>query len=135
MLGTEPKPVIVYLKVCKHEVPDVMSPVMQATRLRIVENSILLVIGYRSHSSATRNCGFFLSLPGVDVITMRSPGPTCPYSVPSDFQDRAAWISLGVSIAGLTRHKKIRAESSSNGSEIAECRVHSAKIPANACPE
>ena len=34
--GTEPKPVIVYLKVCKHEVPLVMSPVMQATEWQIV---------------------------------------------------------------------------------------------------
>ena len=55
MLGTEPKPVILHLKVCKHEVPLVMSPVMQATRLRIVENSMLLVIGYRSHSSAIKD--------------------------------------------------------------------------------
>ena len=29
-------PVVVYLEVCDHEVPPVMSPVLQATRLRIV---------------------------------------------------------------------------------------------------
>ena len=41
---------------------------------------------------------------------------------------RLRLVSRGVPSAGVTSHK-IRGESSSNGSEIAECRLHSAKNP------
>ena len=67
-----------------------------------------------SRTWTTRNCGVFLSLPGVDVITVRSTRHDIMDSLvrrahfrcPSDFQDCAAWISPGVLSAGLTRHKK-----------------------------
>ena len=108
-----------------------------------VENSMLLVIGYCSHSSAIKDVDheelwilLVSSRSGRDHDAVTRIVSWILWSdVPRFGSFRFSGLCR-VDFAGCphcgahTAQTKIRAESSSNGSEIAECQVHSAKIRA-----
>ena len=94
-----------YLEVCNHEVPLVMSPVMQATGWQIVQIwvwlHLMLTSAYLPKELDEKVAELLFQVVGTEI-----------------FFPVVTWISPGVPSAGFTRHKKSELRAPSNGSEV-----------------